>query len=458
MARPRKQTYSLEMYLKKIQNGDILNDADVQRDFVWTAEQINNLMVTVLTDDYIPPIILGEENNSQLHIADGGQRSAALRWFRYGGYKITSAIEDSVIPYKKKIKTENGELEWEDAEFDIKNKTFEKLPDELKKRFDEYQIETVIHENCDKERISKYIKIYNLHTGMNVNQKAFTYLPKFAKEVRKVASNKFFLSDYSDFKEKEKNKGVIERVIVETVMLTDHFDNWKKQTKSICTYLNENAVSEEFRRLENNLNRLVAVMSNDVKDLFNSKDSFVFLSLFDKFAKENDDDSQFISFLRSFKYELRDRKVDGRAFDEVEVNKGTKDKVVISAKLHILESLMNEYLHINKNEDVSPETFISEMVDIPVDDVKEDLECYEETLNDLESNTIRDGAKLLDKRNRMSLLAMVAYSYKHDIDLDKWMEKYASKNDTYFYDQKKNFLHMKDDLNKFLGITERDCA
>ena len=32
---------------------------------------------------------------------------------------------------------------------------------ELQKVFDEYQIETVIHEHCDSEKTAKYIKIYN---------------------------------------------------------------------------------------------------------------------------------------------------------------------------------------------------------------------------------------------------------------------------------------------------------
>ena len=62
MARPRKQTYTLDMYLKKNQKGDIDNNADVQRNFVWNNEQINELIVTVLTDDYIPPIILFDIN------------------------------------------------------------------------------------------------------------------------------------------------------------------------------------------------------------------------------------------------------------------------------------------------------------------------------------------------------------------------------------------------------------
>lgn len=72
MPKPRKQTYTMDMYLGKIKEQDIRNDADVQRQFVWNNEQINEIIVTILTDDYIPPIILGEEGDSQLWIVDGG--------------------------------------------------------------------------------------------------------------------------------------------------------------------------------------------------------------------------------------------------------------------------------------------------------------------------------------------------------------------------------------------------
>lgn len=72
MIKPRKQIYTLEMYLNKVREFDIRNDSDVQRQFVWSNEQVNELIVTVLTDDYVPPIILGEEDSSQLWIVDGG--------------------------------------------------------------------------------------------------------------------------------------------------------------------------------------------------------------------------------------------------------------------------------------------------------------------------------------------------------------------------------------------------
>lgn len=469
MGKPRKQTYTMDMYLNKVNDSDIRNDADTQRQFVWSKEQVNELIVTVLTEDYIPPIILAEENDSQLWIVDGGQRTAALSKYRNGNHKITSAIENSIIFYKAKKKDKNGDIcldnegniVWEEASFDIKNKTYDKLPVELKKRFNEYQIETVIHENCDNHRISKLIKRYNNHTSMNVNQRAFTYIDNFARSIREILNRKFFL-DHSDYKESEKIKGVTERVVVETIMCSNHFDNWKKPTKAICEYLNENANKEEFEKLSENLSRLEKVITEDIKEIFNSKDSFIFLTLFEKFTRLGCDDNKFAEFLREFKNDLRINKKskNGLLFDEIDKDKGTKDKSVITSKLDMLEEMMKEYLHIDeaKSNEISAETFIAENLNMDINEIEEDIDFYNKSLDDLINKTIKDEPKLLHNENRLSLLAMVAYSYKEDIDLEEWLTNYAKNNNTYFVDQKKNFIHMRDDLKKFISNKNRICA
>ncbi len=451
MARPRKQTYTLDMYLTKIKKGSISNDADVQRYFVWSNEQINGLIVTVLTDDYIPPIILGEEDNSQLRIADGGQRTFALNKFRYGNYKITSAVEDSVISYKKKVVDKEGNIGWEDAVFDIKGKTYEQLPDELKDTFNEYQIETVIHEHCDMDKISKYIKRYNATTPMNTNQKAFTYISAYAKTVRKILNNRFFI-DYSNFTEKEKTKGVTERVVVETIMCSNHLDDWKKQMKTICAYLNENATQEEFDKLADNLHRLEKVITDDVQDIFNSKDSFIWLTLFERFTKLAIEDKKFVDFLREFKKRLKYKAVDGKLFDTVDDGAGTKDKAVIIAKLHILETLMLEYLHINKSdaEEIDYVSFIKENVGSDV--TEEDIELFEMIAND-KSGVIEDlDSWMLSDRNRPSLVALVGYAMREDNEdvLDEWLPVYE-KNHSLIRNQKENFQLMKRSFEQFIA-------
>ena len=72
-----------------------------------------------------------------------------------------------------------------------------------------------------------------------------------------------------------------------------------------------------------------------------------------------------------------------------------------------------------------------------------------ESLKDLKDVAIKEGSKLLQEDNNLSLLAMVVYSYKEDIDLEEWLTEYAANNNTYFKDQRKNFYHMVNDLKNY---------
>ena len=446
MARPRRQVYTMSQYLENERDGYITNNVSIQRFPAWKPIA-DGLAVTILTDDYIPPIILAEDGSGRTVIVDGGSRTTAFKMIRYGNYKIKSSVENPIIKYKKMDKDEDGNSVWHDAEFDIRNKTYEQFPKELQKKFNEYQVETVIHE-CDMDTINMYFRRYNVHTGMNANQKMFIYIPKFADKIRKITKRNFFLN-YSDFSDNEKDKGVLERVVAESVMCIFHFDKWNKNGKKLATYLNENSSEEEFDTLNNNIERLENIVTEDTKTLFNSKDCFIWLTLFNKFTKTGLDDSKFGEFLVAFVGGLRNKFVKGKLFDKVDEVGSTKDKRVIEDKLHILESLMKEYLHIEDAKPLSDVEFISQNVDIPIADVIEDIQLYMDTLDELEEDHIRVGSKLLHNENRQSMLAIVAYAYKNDIDLEEWMEEYASNNNTYFVDQKKNYLHMVEDVTAY---------
>ena len=63
---------------------------------------------------------------------------------------------------------------------------------------------------------------------------------------------------------------------------------------------------------------------------------------------------------------------------------------------------------------------------------------------DVDNNTL-----LLDKENRRSLLAMVAYSYQNDVSLDDWFVDFFKRNDSYLFDQKQNYEFMKKDFEEF---------
>lgn len=447
MARPRKQTLTMKQYLDNVKEGYISNDADTQRSPAWKPI-VDGLSVTVLTNDYIPSIILAEEDSGQTHIADGGSRTTAWMMVRFGNYKIKSSVENPIIPYKKMIKDKNGKTTWEDATFDIRNKTFDQLPKELQKMFDEYQVDMVVHEHCDKEKIAMYIKRYNEHKAMNANQKMFVYLPTFAEKIRDITNRDFFIN-HSNINDNDKDKGMLERIVSESVMCMFHLDKWNKNGKKLATYLNENGSESEFDELNDNIARLENIITDETKVLFNSRDSFIWLSVFDKFTKFGFDDTEFGKFLSAFVAGLRNKSVDGQLFDRVDDNGSTKDKANIVAKLHILETLMNEFLHINKEDldDVDIVDFVKENVDSNI--TNEDVELYSEILDDITLEVDND-TKLLDEHNRPSLVALVGYACQNDIDdkLVEWIKEFFVKNFTYKLNQKENYTYMKNSLQK----------
>lgn len=461
MAKPRKQTYTLDMYLNKMKDADIRSDQDVQRlSGQWDRSTINELIATVLTDNYIPPIILGEENNSQLWIIDGLQRSSSLMLFRYGNYRITSSVEEPVILYSAKARDENGNIKmdgngdivWEDAEFNIKNKTYDSLPGELKKRFNEYQVETVIHEGYCMKQISKLVRLYKNQKSMNVAQKTFTYVDNFAREIRNILGSPFFI-DCTAYTKGAKKNGILERVVMETVMCMFHFDDWKRQSRQMGAYLNENATLEEFKAFGEDLHRLENILTDGLYSIFTIKDSFIWFTLFHKFTNLGLADCKFAEFLKAFRDGLSSVEINGMAFDTVDKDRSTKERSVIVDKLDILETMMCGYLHIGRERlaGINILEFVRENVSQDV--TSDDIGLYSDMLNDFARKT--DGnSGLLNKRNRASLVAVIAYACRRDIQMDEWIMGYFNKNDSFLSDQAENFQYMKCDLKEFLELSE----
>ena len=452
MARPRKQVYTMSQYLDNVSEGYVRNDADTQRNPAWKAI-IDGLSVTILTDDYIPPIILAEEDSGQIKIVDGGSRTAAFQMLKSGNYKIKPSVDDPIITYKKMVKDENGEVNWEEAEFDVRNKTYDQFPKELRKKFDEYQIETVIHEHCNKKITAKYMKRYNERKNFTTSQKQFLYLPDFANQIRDIAKKKFFLN-CCNIKEVEKDNGVVERVISESVMTMFHFDKWNKNGKKLAVYLNNNATNEEFEKLDENIERLGNVVDSRTKELFTAKDSFIWITLFNKFSKTGLDDKKFGEFLTEFTEGLKNKAVDGKLFDTVDSSGSTKDKSVIADKLHILETLMNNYLHIDTTEkendvmEANEETVLDFIrKNVKSDAIDDDIDFYE---------TLVDDCVKIDSevyiQCKTALVALMAYACQNekDHDFEKWIQKYQKNGSNFSPNQKVNYTYMKNSFDSFI--------
>lgn len=464
----RIEPLSVGQYLDRVDNEDIKIDQAVQRSFCWNKEMMNALIYSALSRKiYIPNFILAEEKRSdrtkQTNVVDGGQRTETLYQFKYGGYVITNNLRSFIVPYKRKkvddkgniLRDEYGNIQYELIEYDIRKKTYDDLPQELKNKFDGCPLTTVIYQDCTTEETSELVLLYNNHVGMNASQKSLTYIGKFADEIKRIKDGNRFLMDCTSLSENEKRNGVWERVISESVMAINHFEHWKKQPKDICDYLNRNSSIEEFRGIEGYFNRLIPytdkLSHRELATLFTAKNLFIWMMFFDKFTKMNVSDDKFGQFLNAFVTELQYKKVNGEDWGDIDSDRHTKDRSLIERKINHLEYLLKEFLSsVNMlEEENSVESVIAECLGIDIKTIQEDMDLYNESLDVLLENTVKVDSKLRHEQNRPSLLAMMAYSYKCDRDLDNWMENYARKNNTYFVDQKKNYLHMKQDFDKY---------
>ena len=352
----RKQTYSLDQYLKQLKNETIRTDQDCQRlSGQWNANMVGELIATVLTDNYIPPIILGEEVVSGITkswIIDGLQRSSSLSLFRYGNIRITKTVEENLITYQRKVLDESGnpkrdgygEIMWESVECDIRNKTYNQLPEELKDRFDGYQIETVIHQDCDTTKISKLVRKFNNHVGMNTAQKAFTYVDSFAQEIREITGNRFFLDVYTCSRNDREN-GTLERLVGDTVLLCNYPDQYKKDTKLGFKWLNENGTISDFDSLNELFTRLTASVeiTKEIRGLFNSKHTHIFVAAFKAFTESGWKDAEFGKFLEWFVNGGNETEIEGKTWNMLGVDRSTRDANTVHGKISHLMALMERY-------------------------------------------------------------------------------------------------------------------
>ena len=87
LAKVREETVPSTIYLDEVKSGDISENQDVQRKFCSDNSFINGIAVTILTGNYLPPLIIGEipviDGIVQKYIVDGMQRTTALRKIRY---------------------------------------------------------------------------------------------------------------------------------------------------------------------------------------------------------------------------------------------------------------------------------------------------------------------------------------------------------------------------------------
>lgn len=487
-----EKVMSIESYLDDIVSENISDNQDVQRNFCSSNAFVDGIIMTILTDDYLPSLILGEiakDGIVEQYLVDGMQRTGALRKFRFEGYKIGKGAEETDIEYQRKKKDENGVIvrdaeglpEWETAKFDMKKKGYDDLPPELKKRFNNFQAKVAIHQGCQSMRdISKLVRKYNINTAMNTNQKSFTYLDLYARKVKTIAASDFF-NESAALNEKQNAKGLWENMVIRSVMTVFHLDSYKKTAKDIAIFLNTNASDIEFEQFQHLANSLSDVVGDAYKDLFVPKNIPVWFAAYNHFLESGIESIKFRKFLDAFKENLHmstvkcdyiQKDLDGNiTWDKLDGLRGTTDNGLVKAKIETLCQLIDEFFSIEKVEKTENEPTVEENNTVAEvnesDDLSnEDAEILKFVQENVRSDIDRDDISVYDlyllkwmnddsniyKAGKDVVFALMAYATDkgEDKEFKVWLDKENAKNNTYSSSHKTNFTYLKRDFDEFL--------
>lgn len=429
--------------------------------FQWEEEQVNKFLSRVLNNQPIPEIVICEmvvDGEKKSFLVEGLQRLSYSEAFRENRIPVKAKGAEFVnVRYKKRVVDENGNVKFEVDTFNIIGKYYRDLPEFLQKRFDNFNITTTRFFNCTSEIIDYHMRNYNNHVAMTKSQYGITNVSNTtSKNIKNISKNHTFFKNNVNCSNKNRKRGALEEVVGRAIMAMYFIEDWKKDVIDVFKFLNENATDSQFDHLIDNLDRLSKVTTKSVQNMFNTTNGYIWIAVYDKFSLLGLDDSKFIEFMDKFKNNLHSKVINGKSYDIVNT-RNTKDKNTIINKINMIVLVMCDYFNV-KTEDVEnkPTTqFVKEYVNQNI--TQEDIEFYEDCLNELTLN-VDNNTKLLDKQNHPSLIALVAYACKKDIYMDEWFVDFFERNKDYIRNQKDNFLHMINDLENYINKTDKKSA
>ncbi len=458
-------SYSLETISKKLRKHRLRDDHVLQRHSgQWSSIARSELISDVLQGRALTEIIISEEPKNGVimyWLIDGKQRCTTVDDFLNNGFAISKKVQVSDIIYQSDKTDENGKIIYnadgfpipETQVFDIRGKRFSQLPEELQDKFKEYQIRVMLNLNCNKKDIAYDIARFNRCRPMNVAQNGWTGLDEvFAEYIDNILKMDFFKPDYpKTFYTTTNNKnGSMRRMLVESIMILNYLDFFDKDFRKMCEYLSENSSENLFINFYAMIEHLSLCINRDASCVFNTKNSPVWFCLFKEFLKLDLPDYCFGEFVSEFVKKLHKKEVNGINYDSLDKEGHSKNKNVIKNKLSLLKNLMFQYFSIEKEENnVNVIDFVRENVNSDI--TENDIQDYEEDLETITLN-VNNNSKLLEDENHNSLIALIAYCYKKDINYDKWFISYFEKVNTYKRNQKENYIDMKESLQKFLKM------
>lgn len=150
---------------------------DYQRPAVWSLSQKQLLIDTILRGYDIPKVYWRqiEKNPDRYEVVDGQQRIRAIWEFQAGAYELSGKSDDI-------------------EGFDVKKLSYDDLPDDLRLRFDTYNVNVVVVSETDEDEVREmFLRLQN-GTTLKAQEKRNAMPGKMRDFVKGIANHPFFQS------------------------------------------------------------------------------------------------------------------------------------------------------------------------------------------------------------------------------------------------------------------------
>lgn len=181
---------------------DIINaQPEYQRGEVWSEQKKSLLIDSILRGIDIPKVYLRVLNNSihKYEVSDGQQRLNAIFSFARGDLKLLKKTIKGLSLNKI-----NG--------FDVGGLTIDSLPEELKERFNNFEITLSIIENCSENEVR--VLFGRLQEGVTLNpaEKRNSIISTVGKHIDSIALNHIFFEHCKISKNRFKHQDYLSHV------------------------------------------------------------------------------------------------------------------------------------------------------------------------------------------------------------------------------------------------------
>lgn len=405
---------------KQIRKGKLRLDYNAQRQFRWPLKMKSELVSTILQNlPFQHPIfaeMVNPNETSTIYVVDGKQKISTILDYKLDKFKVSKKAKRCVIKYQ------SYEGNWET--FDIGNKSYSQLPEELKDRFNDYTVKATQYLSCDKDDIDYHLYRYNQGVKLSPSELGIIEIgEERAGYVNEILTLDFFSPDYDNFTKTERKNGTVSRVVIESLMAIKLLDQWKSNPEELCRILRENTTKDDYDELEKLMSRLEDCLTDKARELFTSKLAFLWITLFDKFSKLSEDDENFVKFMEDFTDKYASTVYEDESWiDHLAKYRNNRDVAIVKWRLDYLTRTMMSVLGLENAPQTAPESEVDDFVGEVANDLSDlDLFANRDDLDELTENIVEEFGSSDEAKEDIIFVAECLNDLTESVDSENYL-------------------------------------